>query len=242
MTYHRSLYFLEMGMLLPFFPLLYWKGKKLRKQVVKLPPMSERLSLTASNASEKNLLILGESSAAGVGASSESHTFAGRLFECAEEKCNILNLGKNGLRAANLLKLLDKNADALVPSYDGLVLLIGANDCFKFTPPEKFAHQIQDSIDQLRKRFNIQKVWICTIPPVNQFPAIPALLQFFLCIHRELLSAELQKISKNDPNISFEHNRDVFSRDFFASDGIHPSDIGYQAMAKLTWERVSVEW
>ncbi|UJP63462.1 SGNH/GDSL hydrolase family protein [Mongoliitalea daihaiensis] len=228
---NRLIYAFELLLLLPFFPFLYWKGKSLREQVQRLPQHSTYLKLSNSHAS-KRVLVIGESTAAGVGASSPETTFAARLFEASKGDFEVLNLGKNGLKAARLPRLLTHAKPDIPTSFDRVIILIGANDCFKFTPPGKFRKELKAFIEIFEQLDSTQMVFIPAIAPVNHFPAIPALLRFFLGVHRYILNKEIYRLSKNLHKLYFHDWKTSFTDEFFASDGIHPSDLGYEKMAE----------
>lgn len=231
---NRLIYVFELILLLPFFPLLYWKGKKLRQQVQRLPQHSTFLNLSNGNTS-KRILIIGESTAAGVGASSPETTFASYLYKAGKREVEVLNLGKNGLKAEALPRLLSHAKPDIPSSFDQVVILIGANDCFKFTPPSKFRKELESFIGIFEKMEQTKLVFIPAIPPVNHFPAIPGLLRFFLGVHRYILNKEIDQLSRKLDKLYFHDWKTSFTDEFFASDGIHPSDLGYEKMAEETY-------
>ncbi|PRY86951.1 lysophospholipase L1-like esterase [Mongoliibacter ruber] len=231
MLRNKLIYFLELCLLLPFLPLLYFEGKKLRKKIIRLSPVSEYLSLPGDT-NEKSILVIGESTVAGVGASEASQSIGAHLYHHTGEKSALLNLGKNGLKASRLRSLLLHGLDKEKKVFDVVVILIGANDCFKFTPPHKFRKAIKEFVDMLETQIGTTKIILPEIPPVHQFPAIPGLLQFFLGWHRKLLAAELKLLAKSNTKINLLELKHDFEPDFYAKDGIHPSDIGYNHMAK----------
>ncbi|MGY6523045.1 MAG: SGNH/GDSL hydrolase family protein [Mongoliitalea sp.] len=231
---NRLIYSFELLLLLPFFPLLYWKGKKLRQEVQRLPQHSSFLNLEAAHTS-KRVLVIGESTAAGVGASSPESSFAARLFEVGKREFQVLNLGKNGLKAKGLVRLLNHAKPDIPASFDQVIILIGANDCFKFTPPGKFRNELKSFIKLFEQQQATRLVFIPAIPPVNHFPAIPSILRFFLGIHRYILNKEIKRLSQELDKLYFHDWKTGFTDEFFASDGIHPSDIGYAKMAEETY-------
>ena len=198
--------------------------------MVSLPPRSEFLKITSDNHST-HILIIGESTAAGVGATSSERTFAAQIFEHTKGKFNIYNLGKNGLRTGNLFDLFKKSEIEVSQSFSKAIILIGANDCFKFTPPWKFRKEIESFILFLKDKKGVEKIIIPMIPPVQEFPLIPGIRRFFLGWHRDLLSKEPQLLEKKISNLSFENQETETSEAFYSEDGIHPSDFGYELIA-----------
>lgn len=234
---NRFLYFLEMSVLIPIFPILYIIGKKIKNNIIKLPSRSEYLKIEAKESNPK-LLIIGESTAAGVGASSTETTFASQIFKHTGEKFAITNIGKNGLKANNLRRLYEKSESEIENSFSKAIILIGANDCFNLTPPWKFKRELETFILFLIKEKKVEKVTIPLIPPVHEFPLIPAIMRFFLGWHRNILTAELESLEKSVSQISFDNHKSKTSEVFYSEDGIHPSDYGYELIALAIAENI----
>jgi lysophospholipase L1-like esterase len=230
------LYFLELVLLVPCLPLLKSSAKKIRKSISKLPPQSKYLVLSAPENSV-NMLVIGESTAAGVGASDPQNTFSAHIHRLYDGKRNIYTIGKNGLKASELQKLMDSKK-GLPDNFREVVVLIGANDCFRVTAPAAFYSALRDFIDILVTKKNVERIILPIIPPVHQFPAIQGLMRFFLKTHRHLLTQQLIELGNINPKVDFENNLQTFTADFFAADGIHPSDEGYRMLAKITFDQL----
>ncbi|WP_194973980.1 SGNH/GDSL hydrolase family protein [Aquiflexum lacus] len=230
---NRLRYFFELILLLPFFPFFYFKGKKLRETIIKLKPQSEFLEL-GFDKDAKNILIIGESTAAGVGASTKENTFASQVYHQSQQTYNIHNLGKNGLKAKKLKRLLTHAKQEIPQKFEFAIILIGANDCFKFTPPGRFRYQLKDFIELLQIEKSVQRIIIPSIAPVQHFPSIPGPMRFFLGLHRSILTRELKSLGKKIPALDFNNFKIEMTSDLLASDGIHPSDTGYAMLAKAT--------
>ncbi|MCH7405546.1 SGNH/GDSL hydrolase family protein [Belliella aquatica] len=227
----RLIYISEVLLLIPCYPFLMLAGKNLRKKIIKLPPHSEYLEFLP-NTNNPNLLIIGESTAAGVGASHTDTTFAAQMA-ASMETGNIYNIGKNGLKASGLNVRFQKHKDTLPLSFDTCVILIGANDCFQFTPPSKFSTGLEQFIRELIKTSSCKKIIIPLIPPVHQFPAIPKIIRFFLGFHRKVLGLEVKQIALRYSKVTFIDQNEYYEPAFFAEDGIHPSDLGYKRMSDM---------
>jgi lysophospholipase L1-like esterase len=226
--------------LIPCLPFLLLAGKKLRKNIPRLPAYSEYLAFTQSHIAS-NLLIIGESTAAGVGASSVEKTFGSKISMLFTHQHNVFNLGRNGLKAKSLTKLYEKNRERLPAQIDQSIILIGANDCFQFTSPRKFAEGLNRTFDLLINKLQCRAIIIPLIPPVHQFPAIPPILRFFLGIHRQVLSRQMMYLAEKEMKITFIHQNQKYDSAFFAQDGIHPSDLGYQKMAEVVAKSIVVK-
>ncbi|MCH7400569.1 SGNH/GDSL hydrolase family protein [Belliella kenyensis] len=229
----RLLYYLELICMVPILPYLVIKGKKLINSIPKLKPWSE---FQAHNpvATNANILIIGESTVAGVGASSEDNTMFGNIRIMFPSIYNLYNIGKVGLKAAYLTKFKQKNQSKLPQKFNKTILLIGANDSFAFTDPKVFLSEINTFLSGL----DTDEIYACTIPPVHQFPAIPKLMRHFLRFQRYLLIRQLKLLESHHPNLHIVNFSFESHPDFFAKDGIHPSDLAYRMMTKAIWTKI----
>lgn len=236
--WNRIQYFFELILLFPFLPYFYFQGKKLRERIIKLPSHAEFL-VRKSKGSIQNLLIIGESTAAGVGASSPNTTFAHYAFNQLEKKYDVYNLGKSGLKAENLKKLLAHGQPDIPMEIQTAVILIGANDCFKFTPPGKFNKHIKEFVLLLSMVKGTKKIIIAPVPFVHQFPSLPKSVRFFLGWHRILLTNELENLKNKIPEMEFENIKVKYPIEGYSEDGIHPSDLGYEKLAFVISKKVA---
>lgn len=227
----RILYIFEIIILAPCYPFLIHAGKKLRKNIIRLTPRSEFIKFVTDK-NYVNLLIIGESTAAGVGASHTNTTFSAQLAASLVTE-NIYNIGKNGLKASGLKARFEKYKNTIPESFDFCIILIGANDCFQFTPPSKFTKELEQFIREFIKSSSCKNIIIPLIPPVHQFPAIPRIIRFFLGFHRKVLGLEVKQIAFRLPQVTFIDQNEYYEAAFFAEDGIHPSDLGYKRMSEM---------
>lgn len=237
MFWNRLAYVVELILFIPFSPILIQLGKNLRKKITRLTPYSEAV-IHKSDSPKSKILIIGESTAAGVGASSVEKTISSQVFHQLEKDHDIYNLGKNGLRAFQLKTLFSKGNPDELSKMDIVIILIGANDCFKFTSPHKFNAALGQFLEEMTSIGSVKKIIIPTIPPVNQFPAIPGIIRFFLGWHRSIIAREIIHLKTKFPLVDFEHSSEKFPKNFFASDGIHPSDLGYELLAKQVSDKI----
>ncbi len=227
----KALYLFELAVILPMLPLLKYQGTKIRKRVSKLKPQSEKL-ISSKAESKPDLLIIGESTAAGMGATCPENSIGGRLFDEIGKDFNIINYGKNGLKASQLETFLELVIPVQNASLHTVVILIGANDCFNLTPPQNFFHALKTFIGKLSDNYQVTDIILISIPPVNKFPAIPSSIKFLLGWHWYILNIEMKNLKKVFPTLMVKNMVKVFPDSFFSSDGIHPSDLGYASIAK----------
>jgi|GEM_PF-357565 lysophospholipase L1-like esterase len=228
-------YLLFKTCLYPLLPYLAYEASKVKKSASALPAISERLVLKGK---KSELLLIGESTAAGVGATSTDFTLAGHIFNLFKGEFTVSNFGKNGIRIAETLPFIEVELAGISKSKEGIFIFLGANDCFKLTSPKSFAKSFAELIDRLEQLFQPNWIYVADIPPVQLFPAFSPLMKSCLHRQREFLRNEMRLISANRDHVIFEKIKLELKESFFASDGIHPSDLGYQLIAEFAFEGI----
>jgi lysophospholipase L1-like esterase len=216
--------------LLPYLPFLISEATLIRKSGVKLPSISQRLTLGSGTSS---ILILGESTAAGVGASSVETTLAGNFSNLLGDNWHIQNLGKNGLKAEQAHLLFRSMNTSKPTKINGLILFLGANDCFKLTNPRVFKTHLKTLTEYISAESDPDWIYLADIPPVHLFPAFSLRMRSFLKEQRNFLQKEMAELAKENPKMVFEPISLDLSPEFFSEDLVHPSDLGYQKIAEF---------
>ncbi len=242
----RKNYFIHLLKSIPLLPIIYFQGKKIKKEIQFLPEAKEpEGSVNINCAKTLKVLFIGESSFAGVGSDFHKNSFAGHFSNELSSvfHCNIdwkiyaktgYNVGKVHQRIVP--KIVETDCDLLVVG-------IGANDSFEFTQPKKWLENIQFLIDSLRKKFPETPISFAQLPTIEAFPALTKEMQYVLGNHKDLLAQYLYSQTLKNENIYFPTNKvdiqewmkllndDQTIADFF-SDGIHPSELTYKMWAQ----------
>lgn len=228
-------YRLFQAKLFPVLPILIYQAYRVQKE--RQTPKAQSEFIKLGNGPHK-LLVLGESTVAGVGASSVDFTLAANIYRLFGEDSTVTNMGKNGIRASQVLQYFSEKLRTEKAQLDGVFIFLGANDCFKLTNPIEYNLSILQLIRTLELEFHPSYIYLADIPPVHLFPALPAMLQFYLKSQREFLRAEMKLIAKGNSKIIFDELNLNFTSEFFCEDLIHPSDLGYQAIADFAWKGI----
>lgn len=226
-------YTLFKAKLIPVLPFLLAEAISIRKRKPKLPSISTDL-IFGKNPTP--ILVLGESTVAGVGASTIQHTLGGQLYQILGENLSIRNLGKNGLLAKDACTLINSCEAEFAKKLSAGFIFLGANDCFHLTHPDNYRKHLENLLVKINLDTTIDWVYLADIPPVHLFPAFSSHLKKQLQTQRNYLQLEMKKIAEQNSKIIFDPIQIELSNDFFASDGVHPSDLGYQKIAQFAGE------
>jgi len=231
----------------PLLPILYFQGKNIRKNIPHLPEAAgiEGLTSAVKGSVPIKLLVLGESTVAGVGVETHENGFAGTL---ATELSFSFNktidwkvYARSGYTAKRVQhKIISKITEQ---NFHIIVIGLGGNDAFTLNSPKKWAQDIQNLINELRVRFGSVPIYFTNMPPIKEFPAFTKTIKFVVGNLVELLGEQLKLVVKNNENVYYNSevitisswtkrlNISPNSAEFF-SDGVHPSKFTYQVWAK----------
>ncbi len=175
------------------------------------------------------ILIIGDSTGVGTGASAPEYSLAG-LVGARYPAASIQNISVNGARIAGTIEQLE-TADE---RYDLILIHTGGNDVVRFTPYKKIQTDFDDLLAlAVQKSDRVLITSTGNIGTVRLFPAPlrPVFERRFLHVRDMMIASietaggsvrytDLYRTKENDP---FYLQPDLY----FAEDQFHPSDTGY---------------
>ncbi len=174
------------------------------------------------------LLILGDSSAAGVGAGTQAQALSGHL---------LARLGRHyavewRLEAATGRTTADALAalGAVEGPIDMAVTALGVNDVTRGVSRARFATRQGALVDRLAE-MGARRVVLSGVPPMERFPALPQPLAWVLGRQAARLDGALAELAAARPEV--RHLRFDMPHDpaLAAPDGYHPSPRAYALWA-----------
>src|SRR5690349_20946050 len=133
-------------------PVLVAQGTRLRRDTPRLPDAAQPWSGALPGADPIRLLVIGDSTAAGVGADTQQDALPGNLARELHERTGRgvewRAVGENGATSRDLIqRYLD---DATTDSYDVVFVSVGANDALGLRPRWAFRRDIRTLLARLR--------------------------------------------------------------------------------------------
>ena len=213
-------------------PLAVGQGLWARRHALRLPPVLEDTAAGAVAGDEPalRLLVVGESTAVGVGATRPGAALAPRLAELlARQEGRAVRwqvVGENGIRAAALAAKLARHRELLAADF--AVVLLGANDTSGLTGLRRWRRDLGAVLDLLRGRCG--RILVAPVPPFHLFRLLPYPLRWLLG-HRGLaLCATRRALAEPGRVIVMQGDFPTEPR-YLAEDGYHPSDLAYEVWA-----------
>jgi lysophospholipase L1-like esterase len=221
----------------PLLPILLAQGYWIRKTTPRLPDAGGPLEGTIFGEGEPiEVIAVGESTVAGIGAATHETALTGQLA---------LALGRQSKRPVNWQVVARSGINArtsvaeLVPRLAGrhadvVLIALGVNDSIEFHSARRWVSDIERLIEAVRNEVGDALVLLAGVPPLHCFPALPQPLSFVLGARSASLaraSAGIVRKMQRVVHVPFEIEKGG-SRQWFCSDGFHPSELGYSLWAE----------
>lgn len=211
-------------------PLLLTQALIVRKTAASLPEPAGPRSGQCGAGVPLRLLVVGDSSAAGVGAEHQSEALSGQLVErlCVAHELTWKLSAKTGATTRSSLKSVRKLDPA---HYDVAIVVLGVNDVTSQIPLANLLRRRAQLYQSLENRFGVKQIVISGIPPLGSFPLLPNPLRWFLGRQAKRYDAALVQQAKQ-----MGHAYAVFDMpltpNMMACDGFHPAPCAYTLFAK----------
>lgn len=197
------------------------------------PPVEGSFGAVGGPALE--LVMVGDSTAAGVGASDTAGTVGGQLAAAISgetRRVQLSSVAVSGSRAADLGPQVSR---ALLGSPDLAVILIGANDATHVTGLDSVRRNVAEAVRRLRAAG--VRVVLGACPDMGAARALPQPLRLVVAWQgRRVAAGELTE-GRNAGAVVVDIGRETggamrADTDTLASDDFHPSDRGYRLWAR----------
>lgn len=212
-------------------PLLVAQGLYVRHKALILPEPSGSRQGTAGTGPSLRLLITGDSSGAGVGASSQEQALSGRLVaNLAKDHQVTWQLeAQTGATTAATLERLHALPSA---QFDVAVVALGVNDVTRGVALKRWSSDQQRLHQLLEQKFGVRQILASGLPPMGRFPLLPQPLRCLLGMTASRFDARLAQICAANPIATHMAFDLPFLPEYIANDGFHPSEVAYPIWAE----------
>jgi lysophospholipase L1-like esterase len=234
---------------LALLPVLLAQGRQVRASALRLPEAAgAREGVAGSGRVALRVLIVGDSSAAGVGVGTQDEAFAGQLAQSLVERTGAAVgwqlVATSGHTAADAARAL---ARTKLQTADLLVTALGVNDVLDQTRPARFLAALDEIHALAVTRAQVTHTWHCGLPPLGTFALLPQPLRWILGRdaahldralerHLEGQAARLHLPLPDAPRTPGKD--DPTPEGWMARDGFHPGLLGYRQWGRQVAEAI----
>lgn len=218
-------------------PLLAAQGLHVRRKALILPEAEGPRAGIDGTGPDLHLLVLGDSSAAGVGVARQQDALSGQLAAALNPHFR-LHWRLEARTGETTRSTLARMRDIRPMRTDAVVLALGVNDTTRLAAPGGWLRRQQALYDLLRRDCGAQQIYVTAVPPLGQFPLLPQPLRWVLGRHARGLDLHLQRLLADQPDcthISLDLPPDPA---LMADDGFHPGARVYRHWARLVATRI----
>ncbi|MEZ5871025.1 MAG: SGNH/GDSL hydrolase family protein [Nitratireductor sp.] len=215
-------------------PVYVWQGLQVRRNSIRMPPPPHRGHVEASGKGKTlNILLIGDSSAAGVGVETIDESLGGLLPGLlAGATGRPVRLAIAGMNSATASQIRDHVVPHIEPrDFDYVLLNIGTNDAKNFHTGRQFCRDFGTLLYALRARFPAAQIIWSGVLDLQHVPALPAALGKILGIRSRLVNHNGRVLCHERGAIAPEPEWDVIPENF-SHDGFHASAKGYLQWAQ----------
>ncbi len=213
------------------FPLLLTQGMYVRRVVPRLPePEGERAGVRGQGRALR-LLILGDSSAAGVGAPTQDEALSGHVTRHLAQHCQVSwkLVAASGATTQQALNLVEAEPRT---EFDVAFVAIGGNDVTSNLHPRQWVGRLERLTDTLGEKFNVARVVYSALPPMHLFPALPQPLRWYIGSRARTFNRHLAEFTERHTRCALLDPKFTADISQMASDGFHPGPRVYAAWAE----------
>lgn len=229
------------GLALAALPLALPLALHTRRTALRLPPAAGAQSGLAGaglGGEPLRLLLIGESTVAGVGVEAQEAALAGQLALALSARLQRpvawRACGENGITAGEAcVRLLPL---ALSEPADMVLLVFGVNDTTHLSSLSRWENALRALSRALSERG--ERVVFTGVPPIQHFSALPWLLRRLFGLRAALLDRELRRLSAQE-GAQYARLELEFAEEYLARDGYHPSARGYRVWGEGLAEQLT---
>jgi lysophospholipase L1-like esterase len=223
-------------------PVLVAQALITRARLPRLPEAAGAREGAVGRGPVLRLLILGDSSAAGVGVDAQSRAFAGFLTTAlarhAARRVQWRLVARSGLNSAQCLGLLVDESPAPVPA-DVAVVVLGVNDVVDQVPSQRAIAAREAIANRLRNAHGVSHVVFAPLPPVHRFPGLPQPLRWVAGRDARRHDDAVAAWARTRSDVSHVPIDLPLNREVMAADGFHPGEPVYRVCGTAIAEHIA---
>lgn len=224
-------------------PLLVRQAQRVRTRLPDLPePDGERMGVEGSGGSTLRLLVVGDSSAAGVGAPHQRDALVQPLALALAAQLAVTVrwqlVARSGLTSQ---QLLDQVRMAAPSHADVAVAICGVNDITHQVPLALALRQRAHLADWLQAHCDVRHVVFPGLPEMEVFPALPHPLAWYAGRLARRNNRAQARWARTRENVSHASMARVARADLFSADGFHPAPALYARVAARLAQHIAAQ-
>jgi len=221
-------------------PLLVAQAVVTRARLPQLPEADGERHGEVGQGPMLRLLILGDSSAAGVGVRNQRHALAGYLTQALARMGGVRVhwhlLARTGVTSEQCLQMLASHAPIAA---DVAVVALGVNDVVAQVPSQRAVAYREAIANRLRNAHGVAHVVFAPLPPVHRFPGLPQPLRWVAGADARRHDEAVAEWARTRSDVSHVPIDLPLNAGVMAMDGFHPGEVLYRVCGTALAEHIA---
>lgn len=219
------------------FPILVAQAAEVRRTALRLDDPSGRREGLSGQGPELHLLIIGDSSAVGVGTSHQEEALLGHMRKRLSQT-NTVYWSVNAKTGATTADVIAALKDCVPRKFDIVSVSLGVNDITTRVPLSVWQQQFSDLLKLLELKFEADVICVSGIPPIQYFPLLPQPLRWVLGAQAKRFDRALRVLIARHSGCRFvemDFEPDVSK---MSPDGFHPGPKIYSEWGRKVYRAI----
>lgn len=211
-------------------PVLLGQALLLRRRAMRLPEASGPRHAITGSGPHLRLLLVGDSSAAGVGTATQDTALAGQIAHALSPHHTVTwqLIANTGATTSSTLARLRLET---LPPCDVAIVILGVNDVTRGRPRAAWLRTHSALRELLRQKTGARHLYITQIPPLGALPLLPQPLRWLLGRRATRFDVALCDALRAEPDCTYVPLPQMLEPRDMAEDGFHPGPVIYAAWA-----------
>ncbi|MFT5650434.1 MAG: lysophospholipase L1-like esterase [Yoonia sp.] len=203
------------------FPILVLQAVMVRRSALHLPDVSGRRHGVSGQGPAVRLLIVGDSSAVGVGASHQEEALLGHMRKRLSQT-NTVHWSVDAKTGATTADTIARLKAARQQKFDIFSVSLGVNDITHLVPLSVWLRCFSDLLKILEDKFQADVICVSGIPKMQYFPLLPQPLRWLLGAQATRFDSALRALIAEHQGCRFVEMDFEPDPSQMSPDGFHP--------------------
>ena len=219
------------------FPVLVIQGAFVRRSALRLADPAGRRRGVSGRGPNMSLLIIGDSSAVGVGTSHQEEALAGQMRKRLSQT-NTVYWAVDAKTGATTADTIARLRESPKQKFDIVSVSLGVNDITTRVPLAVWLQQFSTLLELAESKFQAEVICVSGIPPIQYFPLLPQPLRWVLGAQARRFDCALRKLVADRTGCRFVEMD--FEPDLaqMSPDGFHPGPKVYSEWGRKVYRAI----
>lgn len=219
------------------FPVLVIQGAFVRRSALRLADPAGRRHGVSGRGANLSLLIIGDSSAVGVGTSHQEEALLGQMRKRLSQT-NTVYWSVDAETGATTADTIARLQESPKQKFDIVSVSLGVNDITTRVPLAVWLQQFSNLLELAESKFQAEVICVSGIPPIQNFPLLPQPLRWVLGAQAKRFDRALRKLVADRTGCRFvemDFEPDIAQ---MSSDGFHPGPKVYSEWGRKVYRAI----